>query len=291
MPVPTAVPPSGTSATPRQRRLEPLDAEPHLRGVAAELLAEGHRGGVHQVGAAGLDDVRALGRLALERRREVLAAPGSRSWTTAASVAATCTRGREHVVRRLRGVDVVVRVHRAAEALRRRASRAPRSCSCSIECPSRSGRRRSGTGRRRCPRRPRRRRRRSRRRRPASSTPSSALTRAAAALMRASACDLGRLEAVAPEIGKFSTARWVWARHSASRGDAHLAHRVVLDAVLARVRLLVLHVSLRLRLVVSHGSHHALRGRAPRRHPGRRRSARGPRPARRRARRRRSAQP
>ena len=40
-----------------QRRLDPLDAEPDLRGVAAELLAEGDRHRVHQVGAAGLDHV------------------------------------------------------------------------------------------------------------------------------------------------------------------------------------------------------------------------------------------
>ena len=38
-----------------------------------------------------------------------------------------------------------------------------------------------------------------------------------------------------PEIGKFSTARWVWARHSASRRHLDLAHRVVLDAVLGVV--------------------------------------------------------
>ena len=35
-----------------------------------------------------------------------------------------------------------------------------------------------------------------------------------------------------PQIGKFSTARWVWARHRALSGHPHLAHRVVLDAVL-----------------------------------------------------------
>ena len=31
-----------------------------------------------------------------------------------------------------------------------------------------------------------------------------------------------------PEIGKFSTARWVWARHRASRGTCDVPHRVVL---------------------------------------------------------------
>ena len=57
-------------ADPAQRRLDPLDAEPDLRRVAAELLAEGDRDRVHQVGAAGLDDVGELLRLRLERRLE-----------------------------------------------------------------------------------------------------------------------------------------------------------------------------------------------------------------------------
>ena len=36
------------------------DPRPHLRGVAAELLAQGERGGVLGVRAADLDDVREL---------------------------------------------------------------------------------------------------------------------------------------------------------------------------------------------------------------------------------------
>ena len=50
-----------------ERRLDPLVAELHLRRVAAELLPERHRHGIHQVGAAGLDDVGELRRLGLER--------------------------------------------------------------------------------------------------------------------------------------------------------------------------------------------------------------------------------
>ena len=96
-------------------------------------------------------------------------------------------RRREHVVGRLRRVDVVVGVHGPAECARWRASRAPRWCSCSTTCPSRSGRRRSGSGRRAPRRRPRPRRRRWRRRCRPSSTPSSAFAGAAAFLMRASA--------------------------------------------------------------------------------------------------------
>ena len=55
MPVPTAVPPRGSSADPGQDGLQPLDAELDGGGVAAELLAERDRRGVHQVGAPGLD--------------------------------------------------------------------------------------------------------------------------------------------------------------------------------------------------------------------------------------------
>jgi hypothetical protein len=50
-----------------------------------------------------------------------------------------------------------------------------------------------------------------------SSTPMSLLTRAAAALTSPSARICAR-SSPRPEIGKFSTARWVWARHSASAG-------------------------------------------------------------------------
>ena len=52
-----------------------------------------------------------------------------------------------------------------------------------------------------------------------STTDSSALTQAAAALIRASAWMIGR-GMVSPEMGKFSTARAVWAPHSASAGTS-----------------------------------------------------------------------
>ena len=51
-----------------------------------------------------------------------------------------------------------------------------------------------------------------------STTPSSALTRAAAALMRASAAICAR-SSRCPEMGKFSTARCVCARHLAQDGS------------------------------------------------------------------------
>ena len=85
-------------------------------------------------------------------------------------------------------------------------------------CRSRSGTRRSGTarrGRRGPPRRPRPR---SPSASSGSSTPSSRVDRcAAAALMRASA-SICAARVGCPEIGKFSTARWVWAPHLASAG-------------------------------------------------------------------------
>ena len=68
-PVPAAVPPSGSSAAPSAACRMPGPTELDLAGVAAELLAEGHRHGVHQVGAAGLDHGGELGLLARQRRR------------------------------------------------------------------------------------------------------------------------------------------------------------------------------------------------------------------------------
>ncbi len=63
-----------------------------------------------------------------------------------------------------------------------------------------------------------------------SMTPSSALTRAATALIRASA-SMCRRSLRSPEIGKFSTARCVCARHLAVVGTRIVAHRVAFDAV------------------------------------------------------------
>ena len=58
------------------------------------------------------------------------------------------------------------------------------------------------------------------------------LTDATAALMRASASICAALER-SPEIGKFSTARWVCGSPPRVGGHAHLSHRVALDALLA----------------------------------------------------------
>ena len=74
---------------PRHHRRDPVEREPDLAGVAAELLAEGDRRRVHQVRAAGLHELRPRGRLLLERDGEVLERGDSTVCT--ASVAARCT--------------------------------------------------------------------------------------------------------------------------------------------------------------------------------------------------------
>ena len=73
---------------PGQRGVQPLLAVADLRGVPAELLAEGDRGGVHQVGAAGLHHGRPLFGLLPAARSPGGPAPGIRLRTTD-SVAAT----------------------------------------------------------------------------------------------------------------------------------------------------------------------------------------------------------
>ena len=110
-PVPTAVPPIGSSPRRGSVALHPLDAGLDLAGVAAELLAERHRHGVHQVGAAGLDHGAPLPGLAGQRLRAVPRAPGS-GRRTAASVAAMWVAVGKVSLERLRHVDVVVGVHR-----------------------------------------------------------------------------------------------------------------------------------------------------------------------------------
>ena len=57
---------------PLERRADAVVALAHLRRVAAELLPEGDRDGVHQVRAPRLDHVVELGRLRLQRVGEPL---------------------------------------------------------------------------------------------------------------------------------------------------------------------------------------------------------------------------
>ena len=126
-------------------------------------------------------------------------------------------RGGDHVVRTLAEVDMVVGVHGRLAARDRPRWRSPRWRSCCWTCPSRSGRGRSGTRRRTCRRRSPRPRPGSPRRRSAGSRPRSALDWAATALISPRARRNSRgMRSV--EIGKFCTARWVWAPYSASAG-------------------------------------------------------------------------
>ncbi len=108
IPVPTAVPPSGSSAS-RGREAR--------SGVSAELLAEGHGCGVHQMGPPGLDDVGELLGLAGQGGGEVL--QGRDQVLGDGGGGGDVEGGREDVVGRLRGVDVVVGVHVPAQPLAR----------------------------------------------------------------------------------------------------------------------------------------------------------------------------
>ena len=71
-PVPTAVPPSGICATRGRASATRSRPEPDLRGVAAELLAQRDRHGVHEVRAAGLDEVGELVGLGRQRAGQAL---------------------------------------------------------------------------------------------------------------------------------------------------------------------------------------------------------------------------
>ena len=100
---------------------QPGEGVVRLLRVARELLAEADRHRVLQVGAADLDHVVELLRLAVERRRQRAAAPGSRI-SLDRQVGGDVDGGRDDVVARLPGVDVVVGVDR----LLRRRSAPPR---------------------------------------------------------------------------------------------------------------------------------------------------------------------
>ena len=96
-------------ADPPERGLDPVDTEADLGGIAAELLAEGHRHGVHEMGAARLGElgegtspfVEGVAQLG-ERRYEGLLAPFD---------GGEVHRGGEDVVRALTQVDVIVRMN------------------------------------------------------------------------------------------------------------------------------------------------------------------------------------
>ena len=163
--------------------------------------------------------LRELALLPAQRLRRAARSAGSSS-SAIAERGREVHRRREHVVRRLRRVHLIVRVHRLAERARTRGARSPRSRSCSTTFPNRSGTRRSGSassyvaagdlvgrGRDRV----------ADRLRHLRHVAQPAFTRAASALISASARTSAR-SIGSPEIGKFSTARWVCAPQCASAG-------------------------------------------------------------------------
>ncbi len=97
----------------RQRRPHTRVPAPHLRRVSGQLLPHGHRRGVHQVGPPGLDHVGQIGGPGRQRRRQVLEGRPERRSTRGDE--REVDGGREHVVARLRRVDVVVGMDRLAE--------------------------------------------------------------------------------------------------------------------------------------------------------------------------------
>ena len=112
MPVPTAVPPRGSSPRPSRERASSPPARVHLAEVAAENLAEADRRGVLQMGAADGDDVVEGQRLLAER---LLHAGQGRDQALADLDGGGQVHGRgDHVVARLAEVDVVVGMDRMA---------------------------------------------------------------------------------------------------------------------------------------------------------------------------------
>ncbi|MCY1230185.1 hypothetical protein D9M72_425910 [compost metagenome] len=91
-----------------ERGVDALNAVPDLCGVTAELLAQGHRGGIHEVRAAGLHDVLELDGLAVQGVGQV--AEGRDEVVDQRRRGGHVYGRREDIVGGLRGVDVVVRV-------------------------------------------------------------------------------------------------------------------------------------------------------------------------------------
>ena len=142
-PVPTAVPPSGSSARRGLTAREPRRAVAHLRRVARELLPQADRHRVLQVGAADLHDVVELARLRAPARRPAARAParGPRRSRRGRDV----DRGRNDVVGGLPRLTWSLGWTGFFGPSRRRGSRwpgsrSPRWRSCWSRCPSRSGR-------------------------------------------------------------------------------------------------------------------------------------------------------
>ena len=92
-----------------ERLLDPLEVVVELGDVAGELLPEGERDGVLEMGPTDLHDVGPGGRLRIERVAE--RTDGRQEPLGELHRGGDVHRGRERVVRGLREVDVVVRMH------------------------------------------------------------------------------------------------------------------------------------------------------------------------------------
>ena len=84
--------------------------ELHLLGIAGEFLAEGKGSRILRMGAADLDDFRELLRLVLKRLLQMR--QRGLQCVHDLGCGGDVHRGREHIVRRLAHVDVIVRMHR-----------------------------------------------------------------------------------------------------------------------------------------------------------------------------------
>ena len=100
---------------PTQAGVHPVDALAHLGRPAAHLLAHAHRHGVHEVRASGLDHIVHGGGFGDDGVVQVLEAGDERLFRL--QVRGYVDRRGNDIVRRLAHVDVVVRVHLAAQGL------------------------------------------------------------------------------------------------------------------------------------------------------------------------------
>ena len=107
----------GQLRQPGQGGRQALDAGADLGRVAAELLAQRDRRGVHEVRPAGLHHARELVALGLQRLRQMLQC--GKEVVDQAGRGGQVDAGREDVVARLAGVDVVVGMDGPSQSLRR----------------------------------------------------------------------------------------------------------------------------------------------------------------------------
>ena len=133
----------GHLAHARQRGADALGRLADLGGVAAELLAEGDRGGVHQVGAPGLHHRGVGGGLLVEHPGQVV--EGGQQVAATRTAAATWMAVGNTSLDDCDALTSSLGCTGSAERRRSRGGRSPRWRSCWWTCPSRSGTCRPGT--------------------------------------------------------------------------------------------------------------------------------------------------